>query len=64
MMDMTLMKMKILFFPNYMHFLQESYLTNKGFGILQHIKLLTLSVENKPEIKHTENVLSQIFHPV
>jgi hypothetical protein len=22
--DMTLMKMKILFFPNYMHFLQES----------------------------------------
>jgi hypothetical protein len=24
MMDMTLVKMKILFFPNYMHFLQES----------------------------------------
>ena len=29
------------------------YLTNKGFGILQNIKLLTLSVKNKPEIKHT-----------
>ena len=28
------------------------YLTNKGFGILQHIKLLTLIVENKAEIKH------------
>ena len=24
-----------------------------NFGILQHIKLLTLSVKNKPEIKHT-----------
>jgi hypothetical protein len=30
-----------------------SYLTNKDFGILQHIKLITLSVKNKPEIKHT-----------
>ena len=29
-----------------------SYLTNKGFGILQNIKLLTLIVENKAEIKH------------
>jgi hypothetical protein len=26
---------------------------NKSFGTLQYIKLLTLSVKNKPEIKHT-----------